>query len=145
MPQIHQEVRFAATPDRVYKALTDSREFAAFTDAVAEISSHEGGAFTCFGPFILGRNVELVPGERIVQEWRVFNWPDGVYSTVRFELTASGSGTKLSLDQDGVPESDVVLLPVQGDPPQARVGGSHLGLHLQSLLEARLSRDEIAR
>ena len=107
MPQIHQEVTFAATPERVYKALTDSREFAAFTDAVAEISSHEGGAFTCFGGFVLGRNVELVANTRVVQAWRVSNWPEGVYSIVRFELRADGEGAKLVLSQDGVPDDAV--------------------------------------
>lgn len=100
---IHQEIAFAAPPPRVYKALTDSSEFAKFTGAPAKISTDEGGAFICFGTFILGRNVELVPDRRIVQAWRVFNWPEGVYSIVRFELSGENGKTKLVLDQSGVP------------------------------------------
>ncbi|MHC4955202.1 MAG: SRPBCC family protein [Planctomycetota bacterium] len=107
MSQIHQEVSLNAPPEDVYRALTDSKTFAAFTDAPAEISAEAGGEFTCFGPFILGRNVELVPNKRIVQDWRVMNWPDGHYSKVRFEIAAEGAGTKLTLDQDGVPEDEV--------------------------------------
>jgi len=51
----------------------------------------------------VGRNIELVPNRRIVQAWRPRNWPDGVYSIVRFELKKAGAGTRLVLDQTGIP------------------------------------------
>ena len=107
MSQVDQEVTFACAPGKVYRALTDSGEFAAFTGAAAEIEAVEGGAFRCFGTFILGRNVELVTDRRVVQAWRAFNWPEGVYSIVRFELHADGDGTKLVFAQDGVPDDAV--------------------------------------
>ena len=103
MAQIHQELTFAAEPAAVYKALTDSEEFAKFTDATAVISHHDGGAFSCFDGAITGRNVELIENTRVVQAWRVFDWPDGLYSIVRFELAAEGDGTKLVMDHHGVP------------------------------------------
>ncbi len=104
MSDIHQEITFKASAKAVYKALTDSSEFAKFTGAEARIDATEGGAFLCFGTFIDGRNVELVPDARIVQAWRVFNWPDGVYSIVRFELTEDDGKTTVVLDHAGVPE-----------------------------------------
>lgn len=104
MSDIHQEITFNASAKAVYKALTDSSEFAKFTGAEARIDAGEGGAFLCFGTFIAGRNVELVPATRIVQAWRVFNWPDGVYSIVRVELTEDDGKTTVVLDQAGVPE-----------------------------------------
>ena len=104
MSQIHQEVRIEAPVAKVYKALTDSQEFASFTGAPTQIEAQDGGAFTCFGTAISGRNVELVAGERIVQAWRVFDWLPGHYSMVRFQLKANGETTTLVLDQDGVPE-----------------------------------------
>ena len=107
MPSIHQEVSFAASPAKVYRALLDSTEFAAFTGMPAEIGSEEGAAFICFGTFILGRQVELIPNQRIIQAWRVFNWPEGVYSMARFELQAEDGGTKLVFDQTGVPDDAV--------------------------------------
>jgi len=110
MSQIHQEVTFNAPVGQVYHALLDSREFGKITGAPAEIDATEGGKFVCFGTFILGRNVEIVPDKRIVQAWRVFNWPEGVYSIVRFELHADGRKTKLVFDQDGAPEAEVVHL-----------------------------------
>ena len=45
-----------------------------------------GGAFTTFGKLIEGRNIELVPNQRIVQAWRPASWEPGLYSIVRFEL-----------------------------------------------------------
>jgi uncharacterized protein YndB with AHSA1/START domain len=102
---IHQEVVLPASPDRVYEALTNSAQFTeAAGGRVAEISTAEGGAFSLFGGAILGRHIELVPGARLVQAWRVKMWEPGVYSLVRFALTAEGSGTKVVLDHSGFPD-----------------------------------------
>ena len=102
---IHQEVTFNANAKRVYAALTESERFAAVTGgAPAQISAEAGGAFSCFGGMITGRNVELVPGRRIVQAWRAGNWAEGVYSMVRFELQEQGAQTRLVFDQAGFPE-----------------------------------------
>jgi activator of HSP90 ATPase len=100
---IHQEIIFKASPGRVYDALLDSKAFSAFTGRAAEIDRNPGGAFSCFGGVITGRNVELVPDQRIVQAWRVGNWPEGVYSIVKFELQAQGSETRLVMDHAGFP------------------------------------------
>ena len=107
MSQIHQEVVFKAPPARVYWALISERQFAEWSGDPAEIDGDQGGAFMCFGTFILGRNIELIPDARIVQAWRAFNWESGVYSIVHIELLENGAGTRLVLDQDGVPDDAV--------------------------------------
>jgi activator of HSP90 ATPase len=114
---IHQERVFKASPKRVYEALTATEQFdkvvhlsAAMQSGMSlgnkptEISKAEGGTFTLFGGHIVGRHIELMPNERIVQAWRVVDWNPGVYSIARFELTAQGSGTKLVFDHTGLPE-----------------------------------------
>ena len=102
---IHQEVVFNASAKRVYNALLDAKEFSEFTGgAPAEINREAGGAFSCFGGVITGRNIELLPDRRIVQAWRAGNWPEGVYSIVKFELHAQGSETTLFMDHAGFPE-----------------------------------------
>jgi activator of HSP90 ATPase len=98
---IRLQVDIAASPDQVYQALLDARRFSAFTGAPAEIDASPGGAFSCFGGVIIGRNVELLPNRRIVQAWRVAMWPDGRYSIVTFELEPLGSGTRLVMDHSG--------------------------------------------
>jgi activator of HSP90 ATPase len=104
MSTIHQEVTFSAPPQRIYQALTSGEQFAGWSGAPAEIGSGDGGAFSCFGGMITGRNVEAVPGERLVQAWRAGNWAPGVYSIARFSLAADGAGTRLTFDQAGYPE-----------------------------------------
>lgn len=101
---IHQEVDFRASPERLYEALLDTRQFSAFSGRRADINRDVGGAFSLFGGHIVGRNLELVPHQRIVQAWRVVDWPEGVYSIVRFELKPQGSGTRLVFDHTGFPE-----------------------------------------
>lgn len=101
---IHQEVDFTASPQRIYEALLDTKQFTAFSGMPAEIHREVGGAFSVFKGHIMGRNLELVPNQRIVQAWRVVTWPEGVYSIARFELKAQGSGTHLVFDHVGFPE-----------------------------------------
>lgn len=99
---IHQEVVFKAAPEQIYEALMDAGKHSAFTKAKAEISREAGGTFSCHDGQIAGRNIELVPNQRIVQAWRVANWEDGLYSVVRFELMPEGDSTRLILDHAGV-------------------------------------------
>lgn len=114
---IHQEPVFKASRKRLYEVLTDAKQFSKVTQLSAamqsgaslgnratEISHEVGGAFTLFGGHIVGRHIELMPNERIVQAWRVADWNPGVYSIVKFELTEQGSGTKLVFDHAGFPQ-----------------------------------------
>ena len=103
---LHQEVEFNAKPQRIYEILLDSKQFAALSGYSAEISREAGGTLSMFGGRIVGRNIELVPNQRIVQAWREASWAPGVYSLVRFELKEEGSKTKVVLDHTGFGEGD---------------------------------------
>jgi activator of HSP90 ATPase len=104
---VHQELDFKASPERVYEALLDEKRFVAFSGSPAQIEREEGGAFSLVGGRVTGRNVELIPNQRIVQAWHVVPWEAGIYSIVRFELTSKGAGTRLVLDHSGFPPEDV--------------------------------------
>jgi activator of HSP90 ATPase len=103
---LHQEVDFKASPHRIYEILLDSKQFTAFSGEPAEISHDAGGTFSMFGGKIVGRNVELVPDQRIVQAWRPAYWEPGIYTLVKFELKPQNSQTKLLLDHTGFPEGN---------------------------------------
>jgi uncharacterized protein YndB with AHSA1/START domain len=107
MPKIHQEITFAAPPEKIYRALVDATDHAKFTGAPAEGSGEEGSAFSAYGGRVHGRNVQLVPGTRIVQAWRASSWPEGVWSIARFELKGEGGTTRVVFDHDGVPDDQV--------------------------------------
>src|SRR5215469_7836274 len=114
---IHQEPVFKANPKRVYETLTDEKQFekvtqlsaairsgAALGNKPTQIAPETGGPFTIFRGHIVGRHIELVPNQRIVQAWRVVDWDPGIYSIVKFELTRQDSGTKIIFDHAGFPQ-----------------------------------------
>jgi len=103
---LHEEIDLKTDPQHIYEVLLDAKQFKAFTGAPAEIDPKEGGAFSMFGGQIVGRNVELVPNQRIVQAWRPTHWDPGIYSIVEFELKQQGSGTLVVLDHKGFPEGE---------------------------------------
>jgi uncharacterized protein YndB with AHSA1/START domain len=106
---IHQEALIAAPPQRVYQLLTSGDLFSAATGMPAEITDREGDAFSIFGGRVEGRQIELVPDQRVVQAWRFgaahpSPWESGVYSTVRFALERTEDGTRLVIDHTGIPK-----------------------------------------
>jgi activator of HSP90 ATPase len=112
---IHQETVFHASPKKVYDALTVTAQFQKVIDLSAaaqamaipkkpaEVNREPGGAFTIFGGHIVGRQIELVPEQRIVQAWRVVTWDPGIYSVARFDLVEQSGATKLVFDHTGFP------------------------------------------
>lgn len=112
---IHQEVSFPATAKQVYEALTEAARFQKvealsaaasslnINTPAAEITRVPGGAFTLFGGYITGRQIELLENRRIVQAWRVGSWDPGVYSIAHFELAEQAGSTSLVFDHTGFP------------------------------------------
>jgi len=106
---IHQETLITAPPQQVFELLTSGSLFSSATGQPAEITDREGDSFSLFGRRVEGRQIELVPGQRVVQAWRFgaahpSAWEPGVYSTVRFTLEPAGDGTRLVIDHAGIPE-----------------------------------------
>lgn len=104
---IRMQERFRARPMDIYDAYTDENRVKTFTRSNATISHTKGGEFSLFNGSIVGHQVELVPGQRIVQKWRFSNWPAGHYSTVCITITEKEPGnTQLLLVQSEVPVAD---------------------------------------
>lgn len=103
---LHQQIRINATPHRIYDILLDEKKFAALTGAPATIDPKSGGSFTLFGGLIVGRNIELIPDQLIVQAWRPTHWSPGVYSMAKFSLEPQGAATIITFDHTGFPEGE---------------------------------------
>jgi activator of HSP90 ATPase len=101
---VHQTVIFKASPHDVYEALMDSKNHAAFTGGKARISRLVGGEITAYDEYITGKNVELIPDKKIVQDWRAVDWLEGWFSRVTFEFTPVPEGTRLDFMHAGLPE-----------------------------------------
>lgn len=103
---IRHKVTIRAAPKKVYAALIEEKRHAKFTGEPAKIARKVGGAFSCYGGWLQGINVELVPAKRIVQAWRGKNWPAGTYSIATFALAkAAGGKTLITFTHVGVPPS----------------------------------------
>ncbi len=102
---IHQTVIFNALPLAVYELLMDEKQHAAFTEAPARIGKQVNDTFEVFEGYCQGKNLELIPGVKIVQEWNFAEdgWPDDHYSICTFELRPVDVGTELKFTQTGVP------------------------------------------
>lgn len=102
---IEQEIMLDAPPAEIYALLTEAERFSAMSGgAPTDIDATPGGAFSCFGGMIHGRNLECLPGQRLVQAWRAKTWGPGVYSVVRFELEPHEDGTRVRLTHAGYPD-----------------------------------------
>jgi activator of HSP90 ATPase len=102
---IHQEIVFSSDAKRLFEVLTEAQHFSQLTDSPATITAEQGGQFSLFGGMISGQTIEIVPHTRLVQAWRAGNWPSGVYSIIKFELTPiADHQTRLTFDQCGYPQ-----------------------------------------
>lgn len=102
---IKHRVKFKASPATIYDLLADSRKHSAVTGRKATISRKVGGPFSADGDDVTGVNVDLVPGQRIVQAWRHRRFPEGIFSMAAVTLTPTpDGGTELVLTHRGVPK-----------------------------------------
>jgi uncharacterized protein YndB with AHSA1/START domain len=94
-----------ASPQDVYDAWLDTRGHSAMTGGKAIQSAAVGDPVTAWDDYITGRNIELVPGERIVQTWRTTEFTDEHEdSTITVTLVPINGGTRLTLTHDNVPD-----------------------------------------
>ncbi|MDP2388671.1 MAG: SRPBCC domain-containing protein [Bacteroidota bacterium] len=90
----------------LYKAWLNSKQHTAFTGGEANCSAKLNGEFTAWDGYISGKNLELVPDEKIVQEWRAADFAEGDKSSLlqlRFESAGKGK-TKLTLLHSQLPD-----------------------------------------
>lgn len=94
-----------ATPQQIYAAWLDSLAHSDMTGGEASMSDEVGAAISAWDGYITGRNLELVPGKRIVQSWRTSRFTD-VHedSIVTISLKAATDGTLLTLVHSNVPD-----------------------------------------
>jgi activator of HSP90 ATPase len=102
---IAHKIQFKAKANVLFDLLIDSQKHSNFTGAEAIISNQIGGEYSTYDGYIVGKNLELVPGKRIVQTWKAQEegWPDDVYSIVEFVFTENKNGTELMFRHTDIP------------------------------------------
>lgn len=93
-----------ATPQQIYEAWLDSEAHSEMTGGEASMSGEVGAEVSAWDGYITGSNLELVPGERIVQSWRTSKFTDEHEdSIITVMLEPVDGGTLLTLVHSNVP------------------------------------------
>lgn len=101
---IHQEYVIAAPLSDVWQALVDSDQIEAWSGSPVQMSDQEDAEFTLWDGDIYGRNKEIIPEEKLVQEWYYGDWEEP--SSVTITLFEDDNGTRLELDQEDIPAEE---------------------------------------
>lgn len=98
---------FRAPASEVYKTFTDPQRITAFTRAAPKLweGAKKGGKFELFGGNVSGEYLELEEPTKIVQSWRLEQWPKGHYSRL-----------EICLDQNDVDNVTVMRVTWTGVP-----------------------------
>lgn len=98
---------FRTTASELYQTFTSPDRLAAFTREPPKIfeGAHIGGKFELFGGNVAGIFEELDEPTRVVQKWRLAQWPQGHYSRleIKFDQNERDAVTVMRVVWDGVP------------------------------------------
>jgi len=98
---------FRAPASELYQTFTDPQRITAFTRAAPKLfeGAKEGGKFELFGGNVAGEYLELVKPTKIVQSWRLDQWPKGHYSRleINFDQNDVDNVTVMRVSWSGVP------------------------------------------
>lgn len=104
---VTDNVEFRTTAEEAYQTFVDPARIAAFTRSPPKTfeGAHKGGKFELFGGNVSGEYLELEPGKKLVQSWRLAQWPPGHFSTLKIEFDQNDSDhvTVMRVTWDGVP------------------------------------------
>jgi uncharacterized protein YndB with AHSA1/START domain len=103
--RIEQTYIIAASPEEVWRALTDPELIPQWSGAPATFAPEPETEYSLWGGDVGGRIVEVIPLERLVQTWKPSDWTIED-SIVTFTLTPSEGGTRVDLIHENVEESD---------------------------------------
>jgi activator of HSP90 ATPase len=104
---VTDSTEFRTTAAELYQTFIDPQRIAAFTRSapLKFEGAKAGGKFELFGGNVSGEYVELEEPTKIVQKWRLAQWPQGHFSTlkIKFEQNNVDSVTVMRVDWEGVP------------------------------------------
>lgn len=98
---------FRAPASELYQTFTDPQRIAAFTRAAPKLfeGAKKGGKFELFGGNVAGEYLELIEPTKIVQSWRLDQWPAEHYSRleINFDQNDVDNVTVMRVSWSGVP------------------------------------------
>jgi len=104
MKSLTQKHTIQAPIEDVWNALTDSATIDGWGGGPADMNDEVDKEFTLWDGSIWGKNTEVIPGEKLVQEWFAGEWEEP--SIVTFTLESEGDDTVIILQHDDIPEEE---------------------------------------
>ena len=101
---IRKVYKISSQTDDVWQALVDPVMIDKWSGSSNKMSSEVGRDFELWDGDIFGKNLEVIPGKKLVQEWYGGNWPEP--SKVTFTIKKDQKGTILELVQINVPDEE---------------------------------------
>jgi uncharacterized protein YndB with AHSA1/START domain len=94
-----------ASPREIYEAWLDSLAHSRMTGGGARMSQEVDADITAWDGYISGRNLQLIPYQRIIQSWRTTKF-DVAHedSLITLSLEETSTGTLLTLVHSNVPD-----------------------------------------
>lgn len=98
---------FRAPASELYQTFTDPQRITAFTRAAPKLfeGAKVGGKFELFGGNVSGEYLELAEPTKIIQSWRLDQWPAGHFSRleINFDQNDVDNVTVMRVSWSGVP------------------------------------------
>ncbi len=99
-------IQIKATAKQIYKSWLSTQRHTKMTGGAAFVSDKVGETFTAWEGYIIGKNIELKPYNKIVQSWRTIDFEDDEGdSQIEITLSEQEEETTLTLKHTNVPES----------------------------------------
>ncbi|KAG1057152.1 hypothetical protein G6F43_000987 [Rhizopus delemar] len=106
---ITDSIDFQTSAQELYETLMDTQRAMVWTRGPVKLTKEVGSQFELFGGNVTGQILELVPGQKIVQTWRLRSWPAGHYSKVTMTFEQGTESVDLKVEQTGVPVGEEEL------------------------------------
>ena len=104
MKTIKQTYKINAPAEKVWQALVDPEEIDFWGAGPATMDEQVGTEFSLWGGDIHGKNIEVDPKRKLVQEWFGGDWDEASVAT--FSLKENGNKTEVDLLQTNVPDDE---------------------------------------
>jgi len=104
MKPIRKKYTINASIEEVWKSLVNSSYIEKWGGGPAKMNDKVGTKFKLWGGDIYGKNIEIVPDKKLVQEWYSGAWAQPSILTIT--LTKAKNKTRVVLKQTNVPKEE---------------------------------------
>ncbi len=104
MKTLKRTYTIKASPEEVFNAITNPFTIELWSGYPAKMQPEAETEFELWDGDIAGRNIEIIPGHKLVQEWYFGEQRETSFVTIL--LTAKGEHTRVELVHTNIPESE---------------------------------------